>query len=213
MKKQITSLLLLLSFVSFSQEYESSTSHFNNFNSFKSWNFELFLTNQLSYQPAINNTLIYYGLGAYPRYSFFAPKDYFSIGIGTPFNLGIDAYGSNSSYYYQYFIDLPLELSLNVGDKATEFSEYWLGSSIGFGIDYNCSVYYNSFNELKAASNSLGPIVSFCLKYRYNEIPIGLRASYMWGVINDFKKDPSIIYANQSDVPKILTLSLAYGVQ
>ncbi len=206
MKKQIYILFLFLSFVSFSQETNSYSVNY------KSWSVDVFLTSQLNYQPAIGGIIPFYGLGIYPRYNFFAPEDYFSLGIGFPVNLGIEGYGSQGVSHFQFFADTPLELTLNIGDKATQFSEYYFGCYFGGGISYNCSLYNNSVNNLKNVSNSLGPILSFGFKYRYMERPIGIRASYMWGLINDFKKDPTIIYQNDSNYPKILNLSITYGV-
>ena len=213
MQKQIVCFFMSLTIVTLAQNENDPSSNFNNFDNFRSWNFEVLLTNQLNYQPVIGETISYFGIGGYPRYNFFEPKDYFSLGIGTPFNVGFDGYGSGNTFYYQYFIDLPLELSINIGDKATDFAEYWVGTSLGFGFDYNYSVYYNnSIGILKTASNSFGPSVSLCFKYRYREMPVGIRVGYMLGIINDFEKDPYVIYDNNSEIPKIITLSIAYGV-
>ena len=128
-----------------------------------------------------------------------------------PLNGGVDAYGSSFASYFKFFADVPVELTLNVGSRATKNADYLFGAYVGGGVDYNYSVFSDSFG-FRASTHSFGPIVSAGIRYKYLGRPLGIRISYMLGVVNNFKEDPYIIYNNSTN-PKILTLSLAYGVQ
>ncbi len=205
MKKLLLLFLVSVSLKSFSQEEEGVP-----FAQYSGWSIEAFLTAQFSVQPGSEIPLPFYGMGVYPRYNY-SLVDYFSIAIGTPLNGGIDAYGSSVVSYFKFFTDVPLELTLNVGSRATKNSDYLFGAYLGGGIDYNYSVFSDS-NGFRASTHSFGPMVSAGIRYKYAGRPLGVRISYMLGVVNNFKEDPYIIYNNSTN-PQIFTLSLAYGVQ
>lgn len=206
MKKLLFLFLVSISFQSLSQEEEEGVP----FAQYSGWSLEAFLTAQFSVQPGSEIILPFYGMGVYPRYNY-SLVDYFSIAIGTPLNGGVDAYGSSFASYFKFFADVPVELTLNVGSRATKNADYLFGAYVGGGVDYNYSVFSDSFG-FRASTHSFGPIVSAGIRYKYLGRPLGIRISYMLGVVNNFKEDPYIIYNNSTN-PKILTLSLAYGVQ
>ncbi len=205
MKKLLFLFLVSISLENFSQEDEGVT-----YAKYSGWSMEAFITGQFSEQPGSDIILPFYGIGLYPRYNH-SLVDYFSVAIGTPINGGVDAQGSSIGSYFQFFADVPIELSLNFGSKATKDADYFFGAYIGGGLDYNYSVFSNSFGY-KVNSHSFGPMISAGIRYMYLGRPLGIRLSYMSGIVNNFKEDPYIIYSNSTN-PKILTLSLAYSVQ
>ena len=206
MRKLLFLFLITISFQSFSQEVEEGVP----FAQYSGWSLEALLTAQFSVRPGSEIILPFYGMGIYPRYNY-SLVDYFSIAIGSPLNGGVDAYGSSFASYFNFFADVPIELTLNVGSRATKDADYLFGAYVGGGMNYNYSVYSDSFG-FRASTHSFGPSVSAGFRYKYLGRPLGIRVSYMLGVINNFKEDPYIIYNNSTN-PKILSLSLAYGVQ
>ncbi|MDC1188985.1 hypothetical protein N8089_04240 [Flavobacteriales bacterium] len=174
---------------------------------------ELFATYQFNHQPGNGLTIPFYGFGIYPRYNFLAQNNYLSLAVGSPFNGGFDFVASNAGSIIQYFIDLPAELTLNFGERATTGADYYIGGYVGGGFGYNYAVYSDSFG-FKAKSSSFGPMVSAGIRYKYMGRPVGIRVSYTVGYLNNFKEDPCncLTYENGT-IPKILNLSFAYGVQ
>jgi len=205
MKKSLFLFLFYISFQSLSQEEEGVP-----FAQYSGWSLEAFLTTQFSVQPGTQEILPFYGMGVYPRYNY-SLVDYFSIAIGTPLNGGVDAYGSSLVSSFKFFADVPVELTINVGSRATKNADYLFGGYIGGGVDYNYSVFSDSFG-FRAITHSFGPMASAGIRYKYFGRPLGIRFSYMLGLINNFKEDSDITYAN-STKPNIFTLSLAYGIQ
>lgn len=178
---------------------------------YEGWGVDMFVTAQLSLQPATDYPLLFYGVGAYPRYNFYAPQDYYSIAVGLPLNAGLDAYGSSAGSYYQYFIDVPVELTFNAGYKATLHADYYMGGYLGAGLDYNYSVISSTLGT-KIQTIAIGPMISGGLRYEYMGRPVGLRASFMWGLINNFEEDPcNCIEYENGTTPRVLSLSLTYG--
>ena len=174
---------------------------------------ELFATYQFNHQPGNGLLIPFYGFGAYPRYNFLAQNDYLSLAIGTPLNGGFDFAASTAGSMIQYFIDLPTELTLNFGERATTSADYYFGGYIGGGFGYNYAVYSDSFG-FKAKSSSFGPMVSAGIRYKYMGRPLGIRVSYMIGYLNNFKPDPcNCIEYENGTIPKVLNLSIAYGVR
>ena len=205
MKNILLILLLIISLVNFSQEEEGVP-----FAEYSGWDLEALLTTQFSMQPSSDVVIPFYGMGIYPRYNY-SLVDYFSVGFGFPINGGIDATSSSYGSYFKFFTDIPIELTLNFGSKATKDADYLFGAYFGGGLDYNYSVFSNS-SGFRASTHSFGPMASTGIRYNYFGRPLGIRLSYMLGIVNNFKEDPYIVYTN-STTPKILTLSIAYGVQ
>ena len=205
MKNILFLLLLAISLVNFSQDEEGVP-----FAESSGWDLEALLTTQFSTQPSSDVVIPFYGMGIYPRYNY-SLVDYFSVGFGTPINGGIDASSSSFGSYFKFFTDVPFEITLNFGSKATKDADYLFGAYFGGGLDYNYSVFSNS-SGFRANTHSFGPMISSGIRYNYFGRPLGIRISYVLGIINNIKEDPSIIYSNGT-TPKILTLSLAYGVQ
>ena len=217
MKKLLFLFLISISFHSLSQEEEEEESLTEvqeglPFAQYSGWSLEALLTAQLISQPESENILPFYGMGVYPRYNYSLVK-YYSIAIGAPLNGGIEAasYGSSSASYFKFFADVPLELTLNVGSRATKNANYLFGAYVGGGLGYNYYVFSNSLGN-RASTHSFGPMISSGIRYKYFGRPLGIRLSYMLGVINNFKEDPYITYNNSTN-PKILSLSIVYGVQ
>ncbi len=206
MKKTLFFLLIMISLENFSQEEQEGVP----FAEYSGWDLEALLTTQFSKQPSNSTVIPFYGMGIYPRYNY-SLVDYFSVGFGTPINGGIDASSSSYGSYFKFFTDIPLEVTLNFGSKATKKADYLFGTFFGGGLDYNYSVFSDSYGY-RASIHSFGPLLSAGIRYKYFGRPLGIRISYMSGVINNIKEDPSITYYNGT-TPKILTLSLAYGVQ
>ena len=205
MKKLLFLFLVSISLENFSQEDEGVT-----YAKYSGWSMEAFITGQFSEQPGSDMILPFYGIGLYPRYNR-SLVNYFSVAIGTPINGGFEAQGSSTGSYFQFFADVPIELSLNLGSQATKDADYFFGAYIGGGLDYNYSVFSNSLGY-RVNSHSFGPMISAGIRYMFRGRPIGIRLSYMLGMVNNFKEDPYIIY-NKSTNPKILTLSLTSSVR
>ena len=135
----------------------------------------------------------FYGLGVYPRFNFYSPIDYFSVSVGTPLNAGLDAAASSSGTFLSIFTDVPLELAANFGDRATSISEYYFGGYVGVGLNYNFSYFVNPFGtSIKA--HTFGPSASIGFRFNFRDNPAGVRASFMYGVVNNFEEDPFIVY-------------------
>lgn len=196
----------MISLVNVSQEEEEGVP----FAEYSGWDLEALLTTQFSMQPSSDVGIPFYGMGIYPRYNY-SLVDYFSVGFGSPINGGIDATSSSYGSYFKFFTDIPIELTLNFGSKATKDADYLFGAYFGGGLDYNYSVFSNS-SGFRASTHSFGPMASAGIRYNYFGRPLGIRLSYMLGIVNNFKEDPYIVYTNSTN-PKILTLSIAYGVQ
>ena len=209
MKKLLFLFLISIYFQSISQEEVEGVEGVP-FAQYSGWTLEALITAQLISQPGSENILPFYGMGVYPRYNY-SLVDYFSIAIGTPLNVGVDAYGSSVGSYFKFFGDVPLEFTLNVGSRATKNADYLFGAYVGGGMGYNYYVFSDSFG-FRASTHSFGPVISSGVRYKYLGRPLGIRLSYMLGLVNNFEEDPYIIY-NKTTNPRILTLSLAYGVQ
>lgn len=177
-------------------------------NDLKGYAFELLGSASFNIHP--EGVLPFLGVGVNLRYNYYTPADYISLSIGSPLNVGLQVYSIDESQTeIWYFNDIPLEFCFNVGSRATKNADYLFGAFLGAGISYNYSYKKtSSINILKA--HSAGPHVSFGLRYLYMGRPLGLRASLMSGVLNNFKKDPSVIYEGET-TPKILNLSVLYG--
>ena len=199
-------LLLTISLVNFSQKEEEGVP----FAEYSGWDLEALLTSQFRTQPSSDVPIPFYGMGVYPRYNY-SLVDYFSVGFGTPINGGIDASSSSFGSYFKFFTDIPLEITLNFGSKATKNTDYLFGAYFGGGLDYNYSVFSNS-NGYRSNTHSFGPMISTGIRYNYFGRPLGIRLSYLLGIVNNFKEETNVTYPNGT-TPKILTLSLAYGVQ
>tara|TARA_B100000795_G_scaffold269852_1_gene260714 strand:+ start:2637 stop:3269 length:633 start_codon:yes stop_codon:yes gene_type:complete len=163
---------------------------------------------QKGVHPAKFNTIIY-TIGAFPRYSFIAPKDWFSISAGVPLQFGFDLLSTSSGSFVSFTSDFPIVLDVNIGSQSTPDSEYYIGTFAGAGLNYNLS--YFLYGNQKLVSHSLGPIVHAGLRWLYNERPIGFRISYLWGLLNNTKKDPAIIYENKN-YPTFITFNITYGI-
>lgn len=206
MKNLLSIILFFITSSIFAQESNTPTDH-------TGWSTELFASYQFNIQPGNELTIPFYGFGAYPRYNFLAQNDYLSLGFGTPVNGGLDFAASSAGSIWQYFIDLPAELTLNFGERATSNADYLFGGYIGGGFGYNYAVYSDSFG-FQAKSSSFGPMISAGVRYKYMGRPLGIRASYMVGFSNNFKEDPcNCIEYENGTIPKVLNLSIAYGVQ
>lgn len=149
------------------------------------------------------------GVGGYARYNFFTPSEFLSISIGTVPSFGIEFAASNQGSFTSFFIDAPAEIALNIGEYATRSSDYYLGCFIAAGINYNYSVFQNPFFT-NINAHTFGPHVAAGFRWQYQGRTIGLRVSYTEGMVNNFKKDPSIIY-ERSTVPRIFNIGLLYG--
>lgn len=165
---------------------------------------------------SINNNQLgaipFYGVGIYPRLNFYTPADYFSLGVGTPANIGVDFVAGSFGTQILFFTDVPLELSMNIGERATKDGEFLFGGYMGAGVDYNFSYFVNSFSNTKVSLHSFGPHASIGFRWRYFSRPLGVRLSVMYGVVNNYKEDPTIIN-DQNITPTIYNLSVVYGMQ
>ena len=190
--------------------YDSSYSdQLNQANELKGYAFEILGTSSFNMHP--DGIFPFVGLGLNVRYNYYTPTNFVSLSIGSPLNIGLQIYSTSfSEPETWYFNDIPLELCLNLGARATKDADYLFGAFFGGGFNYNYSYMKNPVgNELSA--HTAGPHVSFGIRYKYWGRPVGVRVSYMWGVLNNFKEDPFIIYEN-STAPKILNLSFSYSV-
>jgi len=163
---------------------------------------------QMGIHPANFNTIIY-TIGAFPRYSFVAPKDWFSISAGVPIQFGFDLLSTSSGSFISFTSDVPLVIDVNIGSQSTPDSEYYVGAFAGAGLNYNLS--YFLYNNQKLVSHSFGPLVHAGLRWLYNERPVGFRVSYLWGLLNNVEEDPAIIYEKKT-YPTFITFNITYGI-
>jgi hypothetical protein len=188
---------------------EDDNDNYKSSKDLKGYAFELLGTSSFNSHP--DGTFPFVGLGAYLRYNYYTPTDYLSLSVGSPLNIGVQISSQTTTQSdVLYFHNIPLEFCLNVGARATKEADYILGVFFGAGISYNYS-HKKSSDIIILNSHSAGPHVSFGFRYKYSGRPLGVRISLMSGVLNNFKKDPSIIYEGETN-PLILNLSIAYGL-
>lgn len=166
----------------------------------------------LSFNSNPYGTIPFYGVGLYPRLNLYTPADHFSIAIGSPSNIGIDLIAGSAGTQVSFFTDVPIELSMNLGDRATKEAQYILGGHAGVGVDYNYAYFTNSFTNTVINLHSFGPMASVGFRWRYYGRPLGVRFSVMYGVFNNYKEDPTIIN-DQDIIPTVYNLSMVYGMQ
>lgn len=126
-----------------------------------------------------DNQLFYYSFGVFPRYNFWAPKDYLSFSVGTPANLGLEFAAANGSSVLLWMVDLPLTLDFNLGARATKFNNSPLGFFAGGGLNYN---FMNiTLNGEPFNFHTFGPVVHGGFRFKINGRQSGIRLSYLDG--------------------------------
>lgn len=151
----------------------------------------------------------YYGIGGYPRYNFFAPRDYFSFSAGMPFNAGFDLlYGSNGSLI-QLMADVPLTLDINLGSRATPYNESLFGIFLGGGLDYNFMHF--SYNSISQNEHTFGPVVHGGFRWEINGKQTGVRIAYTRGFGGRSEEINGIIVEGNPG-NRILAVSVLYGI-
>lgn len=151
----------------------------------------------------------YYGFGFFPRYNFFAPKEYLSISAGAPMNLGLDIFVSSGGSIIQYMVDLPLVLDFNIGSRATRFDDTPFGAFFGGGFGYNFS--HLTYGAANLNLNTFGPMVHGGFRWRMNGRETGVRISYLSGFGTQSQEVNGIIVEGQPG-NKILSIAVIYGI-
>lgn len=151
-----------------------------------------------------------YMFGLFPRYNFLAPKDWISLAASSPSQLGLNIVGSSSGSLIQFSADVPVALDLNIGARATGDNESLVGGFVGGGFNYNFT--YFTASTIKINSHSVGPMVHAGFRWDLTGRPLGVRVAYMWGLLNNFEQDDSIIYEGNT-YPTVLTINLLYGIR
>lgn len=164
---------------------------------------------QLSIQPGDYDPSNYL-LGVFARYNFYSPKDWISVSLSTPAQFGLNMVSTSSGTLTQFSTDIPLTIDLNLGARAINENENLIGGFVGGGLGYNFT--YFTVGATKINSHSSGPIVHAGFRLNLNGRPVGIRAAYMWGLINNFEKDEFLIYEEYS-FPTTLTLNLFYSIR
>lgn len=204
----ITFILITPFFVSAQDDSDDGEEYIEKYNEYSGLKLDGMMGAQMGIHPANFNTIIY-SLGAYPRYAFVAPRDWFSITAGMPIQLGFDLLSNGSSTFLSFTSDVPIAVDVNLGSQSTPDGEYYVGAFAGAGIDYNLS--YFLYNNQKLVSHSFGPMVHGGLRWLYRERPVGFRVSYLWGLVNNVEEDPAIIYEGKT-YPTFISFNITYGI-
>ncbi len=204
MKKYITiALTLLISTAGLAQDGEYKG---EGYKEFQGWSFDAMAGLFIPSEP----NFIFYSFGIHPRYNIIAPKDYFSISAGGPFNFGFNLSSSTfGGTFVQLMAGVPLALDLNLGSRATTFNEHLFGGYIGFGIDYNFM--HLGGNGGSITQHTLGSIVHGGFRWEINGRETGFRISYT----NGFDKADTIengIIVEGNKGANIFTISVLYGI-
>jgi hypothetical protein len=143
--------------------------------------------------------LIYYGFGFYPRYNIIAPKDWISLSIGSPSNVGIDFAAGSFGTLFRYMIDIPITMDVNLGARATKNNESLFGAFLGAGLNYDFM--HIALNDTKLNINTFGPVMHGGFRWTMNGRPSGVRFSYLTGISFD-------------DLPsnKVISFTFVYGI-
>ena len=170
--------------------------------------------------------LIFYSFGAYPRYNFFAPKDYITLSLGSPLNFGFNFSAGTFGSLVQFMGDVPLTIDLNIGSRATEFNESLFGGYIGGGINYDYMFYQRILQSEateyleKVNLHTLGFMIHGGFRWEINGKQTGFRVSYLSGFP---KSTPDVVnvggewvtsedQSTQTPGNKILSISVIYGI-
>lgn len=166
------------------------------FKEYQSWSVDamggVFLSNASGF--------LFASFGAYPRYNFIAPKDYLTVSVGSPLNLGFSFIGSSVGTFVQFMGDIPLTVDINIGSRATPFNESLFGGYLGAGLDYNYMFIQD--NDEKVNLHTFGPTIHGGLRWRINGRETGFRVSYLSGF--GTTEDPG----NQ-----VISISVVYGIK
>ena len=154
--------------------------------------------------------LSYFNFGIYPRYNFFAPKDYFTISAGFPLNAGFSLATGTNGTIVQMMADLPVAVDLNLGARATSFNSSLFGSFLGIGMAYN----YMNFTAgtISISEHTIGPMLHGGFRWTMNGRETGLRISYTKGFGSADKVVNGIIVEGNPG-NRILSFSIVYGLK
>ncbi|MFT6745826.1 MAG: hypothetical protein ACJAZ2_000164 [Glaciecola sp.] len=163
--------------------------------------------------------LLFYSFGVYPRYNFIAPKDYFSISVGSPLNLGFSFTAGSYGTFIQFMGDIPVTVDLNLGSRATLFNESLFGAYVGAGFNYNYMFY--QVNDDKATIHTVGPMIHGGFRWEINGRETGFRVSYLSGFPKSTTGQQNVngewVTAEDetSQIPgnKIFSISVIYGIK
>lgn len=154
--------------------------------------------------------LLFYSFGIYPRYNFIAPKDYLTVSVGSPLNLGFSFSAGSFGTFMQFMGDIPLTVDLNIGSRATPFNESLFGAYIGAGLNYNYMFY--QINDEKARIHTVGPMIHGGFRWEINGRETGFRVSYLSG-FGTADETVNGIVVEGSPGNKIFSISVIYGIK
>lgn len=208
MKHLLLTFILITPFLLSAQndDNDDGEEYIESYNEYSGLKLDGMMGTQIGIHPANFNTIIY-SLGAYPRYAFVAPRDWFSITAGVPIQLGFDLLSNGSSTFIAFTSDVPASVDINLGSQSTPDGEYYVGAFAGGGLNYN----FSYFSQNEKPSHSFGPMVHGGLRWIYRERPVGFRVSYLWGLVNNVEEDPAIIYEEKT-YPTFISFNITYGI-
>ncbi|MFT6715607.1 MAG: hypothetical protein ACJA0Q_000234 [Saprospiraceae bacterium] len=154
--------------------------------------------------------LLFYSFGVYPRYNILAPKEYLTVSVGSPLNLGFSFTAGTFGTFIQFMGDIPLTVDLNIGSRATPFDESLFGAYIGGGFNYNYMFF--QINEDKASLHTFGPTVHGGFRWEINGRQTGFRISYLNGFGTPDEMVNGILVEG-SPGNNIFSLSIIYGIK
>ena len=167
--------------------------------------------------------LLFYSFGAYPRYNFFAPKDYLTLSLGAPLNLGFNLATGTFGSLIQFMGDVPITIDFNIGSRATEFNESLFGGYIGGGLNYDYMFYQRKIQSetteylQKINLHTFGLIIHGGFRWEINGRQTGFRISYLSGFAtpeeSTTNEEGSIEIINGgNEGNKIFSFSVIYGI-
>jgi hypothetical protein len=151
-----------------------------------------------------------YTLGVYPRYNFHAPKKNYSLSTGFPMGLGFGFASANGLSYYNFLIQTPITVDLNLGTHATKNFTSPFGFYIGGGINNNFTAVGAGLN--RARFYTFGPIVHGGFRWMYRGRVNGFNVSYSqpFGEKTETIPGSGIIVQNTNN-RRIFSITLIYG--
>jgi hypothetical protein len=210
-KNYIIIFCLFLSSIGLAQEddrdYETDVM-IRNGKKYAGWTFESLSGIHFFIDEIVSRSI--YTLGVYPRYNFYAPKRNYSFSTGFPSGVGFGFASANGLSYYNFLIQTPVTLDLNLGTHSTKDFTSPFGFFIGGGINNNFTAVGAGFN--RARFYTLGPIVHGGFRWMNRGRVNGFNISYSqpFGEKTETIPGSGIIVENTNN-RRIFSITLIYG--
>jgi hypothetical protein len=211
MFRNLLILCFLISSISFAQEedrnYESDVV-VRNGKKYAGWTFESLSGIHFFIDDVVSRSI--YTLGVFPRYNFYAPKRNFSLSSGFPIGLGFGFASANGLSYYNFLMQTPITVDLNLGTHATKEFTSPFGFYVGGGINNNFTAVGAGLN--RARFYTFGPIVHGGFRWMYRGRVNGFNISYSqpFGEKTETIPGSGIIVENTNN-RRIISFTIIYG--